>query len=530
MNPPRHCWQRRWIRGFAWTLLSLAALMALLWAWVDWSGARRWREAQAMLAREGQTLDLRAMASDPIPDAGNFCAIPLLKDLSVVIDDNEQGGLPGENRTQLRAMFEHFFPTYAAVGPPPQMPHMALCRRADLEQWAAWFRKGHAPNTVREAALLREKHSPVSTGNAARDVLLEFSTDDPVFRDLALGLNRPEAQWTPALKTRSLPPEPDSTRIPHLITAQLLNFSLPLRCAAAARTGDVAQAHESAQIIARLTLACLDESILGGLNEAESGATDLVNATWVLCDTQTGDVEDFRRLESALSGMDFRRAAWRAMSGNLICAVDDLQVIKESPSQRFASFSSRRIRNAFAYTLPSGFFDAAAAVVADREFEYFIKPLRDRGWQAALVSGWRFEATFPMAELSILPHPSLFLIECFTCEGAYLIESALYTQTLVNQAAIGCALERYRIENGSYPDSLDVVKLANGKPLPANILTGTPMGYRKTANGKYALWSTSLNSKDHGGRRAPDMAKPHSLSFHKRAYQGDWVWDFPVTE
>ena len=107
------------------------------------------------------------------------------------------------------------------------------------------------------------------------------------------------------------------------------------------------------------------------------------------------------------------------------------------------------------------------------------------------------------------------------------IPRGIYAQTLVNQAIIACALERHRIQNGSYPDSLDLVKLTDGKSLPMDILTGKPMGYHRTANGKYVLWCVSLNGKDHGGTRVLDKEHPENTKFRKDTYEGDWVWDFP---
>ena len=111
---------------------------------------------------------------------------------------------------------------------------------------------------------------------------------------------------------------------------------------------------------------------------------------------------------------------------------------------------------------------------------------------------------------------------------AGVISRAIYAQTLVNQAIIACALERHRIANGSYPDSLDLVTLTDGKSLPTDILTGKPMGYRRTANGKYVLWCVSLNGKDHGGTRVLDKEQPENTRVWKDTYEGDWVWDFPA--
>ena len=92
MNLLKRCWQKRWIRRLTWTAVTLVTLYALLCAWVNWSGARQWRATQAMLKAEGETLDFRATMNEPVPEAENFCAIPLLKDLALVVDNHSNNG------------------------------------------------------------------------------------------------------------------------------------------------------------------------------------------------------------------------------------------------------------------------------------------------------------------------------------------------------------------------------------------------------------------------------------------------------
>jgi len=506
--------RRYWLRGCVWILVALIAIIGLLWAWVDWSGARSWRKTQATFAREGQPLDIRAVAPDPVADAENFCAIPLLKDLGLVVDGDSAKGEPGQKRARLNAAS---LPPAGKANALPALPSVAVGQRVDFEKWAAWFEKNG---------------STAKSGDAARDVLAALSRHDAVFKDLAAGLGRPGAQWTPAWKTRELPRNLLATKLPHLTCAQQLSRSLALRCITAARLGDAHQAYESAHLIARISDACREEPHALGMLVAAAGTTQLTNAAWVLCDSHLGSVDDFSRLEMALSCMDFRRSALRGLSGDLVCALNDVQLMKESPELRVAAleFNGKHgpaARFAIAHLLPWGFFDANAAVLADRYFASLIKPLRDQGWPAALASSRDFETALEKVKTNISTHPTFMLTAVFAPALTRVVEKGIYAQTLVNQAVVACALERYRIEKGSYPDSLDLVKLVGGKPLPPDILAGKSMSYRKTANGKYVLWCVSFNGKDHGGKRVLDKAHPEETKVWKEGYAGDWVWDFP---
>ena len=93
-----------------------------------------------------------------------------------------------------------------------------------------------------------------------------------------------------------------------------------------------------------------------------------------------------------------------------------------------------------------------------------------------------------------------------------------FNQTQVNEAAIACALERYHLKNGRYPDTLDVLVPQFIEKLPHDIIGGQPLHYRRTDDGKFLLYSVGWNEKDDGG--ATGMITPGRGDYDK----GDWVW------
>jgi hypothetical protein len=99
-------------------------------------------------------------------------------------------------------------------------------------------------------------------------------------------------------------------------------------------------------------------------------------------------------------------------------------------------------------------------------------------------------------------------------------------QTLVNEAQIVCALERYRLAHGEYPETLEslvpqfIEKLPHdiigGPPSPGSGAASQPLHYRREANGKFLLYSVGWNETDDGGQVSEDREK------------GDWVWQYPL--
>lgn len=92
-----------------------------------------------------------------------------------------------------------------------------------------------------------------------------------------------------------------------------------------------------------------------------------------------------------------------------------------------------------------------------------------------------------------------------------------YNQNLSNEAQIVCALERYRLAHGEYPETLDALMPQFIEKLPHDIIGGQPLHYRRTEDGKFLLYSVGWNETDDGG-------VPGTLADVKK---GDWVWQYP---
>jgi hypothetical protein len=108
-----------------------------------------------------------------------------------------------------------------------------------------------------------------------------------------------------------------------------------------------------------------------------------------------------------------------------------------------------------------------------------------------------------------------------------VVYKAIYAQCMVNEAIAGCALERYRIEHGAYPATLEEANHPGEPAIPLDVISGKPMGYRKISDGNYALWCVGFDGKDDGGTRGTSN-KDRRINFSDPKYQGDWVWDFPA--
>ena len=88
------------------------------------------------------------------------------------------------------------------------------------------------------------------------------------------------------------------------------------------------------------------------------------------------------------------------------------------------------------------------------------------------------------------------------------------SQTEINQALIACALERFRLAHGDYPENLDSLVPQFLAAIPHDVIGGAPLHYRRTPDGTFVLYSIGWNNRDDGG--APSHPWPN--------IDGDWLW------
>lgn len=100
--------------------------------------------------------------------------------------------------------------------------------------------------------------------------------------------------------------------------------------------------------------------------------------------------------------------------------------------------------------------------------------------------------------------------------GAKALQTFAFNQAQADEAQIVCALERYRLKHGGYPDALDAMVPEFVESLPHDIIGGQPLKYRRSPDGKFVLYSIGWNETDNGGQYL-------SASQYDKT-NGDWVW------
>jgi hypothetical protein len=154
-----------------------------------------------------------------------------------------------------------------------------------------------------------------------------------------------------------------------------------------------------------------------------------------------------------------------------------------------------------------GTFDEASKRVFPRQVASGSRLFLKHGWHGIATEGG-LRAVVHHEFLAQLVLPALSRIP---------IRAAM-TQTAADQAAIACALERYRLANGHFPENLQALVPRFAAQLPNDVITGESFKYRPTVDDRFILYSVGWNEID-------DYGVPGQTLFDET--QGDWVWKYP---
>ena len=118
--------------------------------------------------------------------------------------------------------------------------------------------------------------------------------------------------------------------------------------------------------------------------------------------------------------------------------------------------------------------------------------------------------------------PYRFLASYLVPTMARAAQKCAAGQTYADLARVACALERYRLANGQFPETLEALAPKFIEQLPHDIINGQPLKYHRTEDGQFVLYSVGWNETDDGGK----IALTKSGSYDPN--HGDWVWRYPA--
>jgi hypothetical protein len=528
-------------------LAFLAVAIGLFYGVENWRGWRAWTAERAEVLKNNTPLEWAEIVPPTVPDDQNLANTePFLLLFDFKRDAN--GQLSNTNLGLGQAWFDlssiHGRSTQPGLGfwAGRLMGHGPSNAMINLEEWQHYFR-APASYFKQHVAAARRRHGlavpevlptgaearptngppgyplPLLPGDPAEDVLLALKVFDNELATVAVGARRPHARFPIRYEDGM------SALLPHLSTVKQMTIVFTLRGLARLEANQAEGALDDLRTALRLAEAVAEEPIAISQLVRYACLTIALQTAWEGQLRHQWSAAQLADLQDRLAAIDVLPDMQRALAGErimmqaavrtLIGSAQGRREIAEmfdwlSSNQQIDALRPLLTMNYVAWA-PRGWFSASAAEIS--------RALRmlEAASPAELVP---LASTWPPAPPGNSLRYGLYRVH-LRSNGPNLAEVSLKAyraQAQVRLAQTACALERHRIDVGSYPERLEALVPRWLKGLPVDPMDQRPLRYARVGDDRFRLWSIGGNATDDGGSLALAEVPLRSL---------DWVWAWP---
>lgn len=486
-------------------LIALITAVGILITEENWRGKRAFENYKREAEKKGERFDLADLIPAPVPDDENF-----FKDSFVARILNPSPNLANNAGLADREEFNIF--RGDSENWPTRDGSWQKGNVTDLEEWQQYFRKlANSASTKADAFPV-----PTKPGLPAVDVLRGLSSFDAAVEKLHAAALRPYARLPLNYESGF---EVVGEMLPSLAGIKRYGTFLKLRTVAELQNGESKKALADVRLLLRLTDSLRNQPfVISHLVRLAMVSLTIQPIYEGLAQHRWSD-DQLVELDRQLAQLDFLADYRFAMRGERAFAIDSLERQRITREQKIVDDSSgtnRVITVSFRFT-PSAFFYQNELAFA-RLHEQFALPLVDLDARIVSPSAARKATTAVQEQTKHYSPYRMIALMTFTGVNRSVIRFAV-GQNSADLARVACALERYFLAHGNYPESLELLAPQFIEKLPHDIINGQPLKYRRGTNGRYILYSVGWNETDDGGVRGTG----------KHGWEnGDWVWQLPA--
>lgn len=499
---------RRVVIVMAWAV----TIVALFYGEENWRCNRAWEKYRAANEASGVHLDWKYFIPPPLPDEQNFAKAGTLGETLFNTDE--------EKRLYPKDLF---FKAGKA-----QLPKSAPIgfHFTDLAAWEKAMTAAARPGAPEYGATIdvSPDPDPASRAAAAPGVLRLMQDISPLIEELRAASARPYARYPIHYDEEN----PASIGLPYYATLQVFGARLRLRACAELALGRDGEAAADLKLMSYLsdsirndifTIAILVRiTILA--QQSQVIWEGLAEHRWN--DSELAAIQQSMLAENYVAEMRRDLDAERAAMVSVIEYVrtkKDFKMITEvlDTSDTGPSEQDRKMTAYFLRLMPEGWFQLEKldyCPVFEARFRNVFDPAARRIFPDALASNAQAERAAPSSYFQAVLQHRFIEWKALSVFGKAVVSKVASAQCICDEAAIACALERYRLAKGNYPAQLDVMAPEFIPALPHEVTTGDSYHYRLIDGDHYSLYSVGWDLKDHGG-------KPGTKQY---GLDGDWVW------
>jgi len=471
---------KKFLRGFIRIVIALVVLVLAFYGEENWRGKHAWEKYRHDREAKGDSFEWSAIVQPPIPDAENFAATPL---------------------------FAELFPK------PPEHPRLEDTKLPDCaDGFTGNWRMGRVEN-------LAAWQKCFSNDN----LLAALAKYDPILNEITEASHRPKCRFPLSLYN-----DPVNDRLPHLGLFRPLVRVYRLRALAELVNGQNEAALADVQTSLRLAKVSECGLISFLVQIAVIDAT--LQPVWEGLAAHRWTDAQLAALQADFEQMDQFAAFSKAIQGARLYAYFLGCSLNEKPAKLAVLLANMRppdsgdsgdsklvtAVNIISRIAPKGWWYQNMLTV-DRFFTAVYLPAVD--WEQRRISPVSIKNITEPDDKRTTPYNFLYMLVVYGNTGA--AKRAAKSQTALDQAAVACALERYRLAKGELPERLDALVPAFIAKVPHDVIDGQPLRYRRIAPDQFVLYSIGWNATDDGGQLVmAEGSQPPRPDLDK----GDWVW------
>jgi len=495
--PPRRGFLRRlfswrWLRRALIGVIGLATLTGLLVTEENWRGKHDWEIYRHEQEAKGESFDWQAFAPPTVPDDKNFLAAPVFTNL--LNDKTALNPFPKSSK-----QFLYGFGNWQKAV------------LTDLKPWQTAYRQLRTDDNGVAFPLSPQPQAP------ADDVLFALNQFDPQVAGLRQASLRPYA-FIPCHFEDGFG-EVAQALLPNLAVTKRCAQILDIRSIAELADGQSSKALDDIELSLRLNDALRNPPFLISelVRMAILGLG--IQPIWEgLAQHQWSDSQ-LAALDAALAKEDFLADYELTMRGERNCAVSTFETMRQTGEMIVSDGDGNELTMKIRWA-PNAFYYQNELAFAGLYQQWFF-PLANLKTRIILPAVQRqVDAEIRGAQKHYSPYTAMALMTAPALDAA--VKHFAFAQASIDLARVGCALERYRLAHGQYPDSLAVLEPQFLTQVPHDIINGQPLHYRLKPNGQFVLYSVGWNETDDGGVVVIDQK--HGTV---RRDEGDWVWQYP---
>jgi hypothetical protein len=500
-------------------LACLAGLIVLFYTEEDIRGRLAWGQFKTQWEAKGEKFDVAAFIPPPVPDDRNYAMTPVVFTTYGQILDRNGHKISPQNTNVVNRLY---MPLDSGDGGPTNgIGNWQKAISSNLEPWQRYYRQ----------LSLRTNLFPVppQPQTPAADVLLALSKYDSTIEELRSAAALTASRFPLNYDSE----EPYAILLPHLAPAKGTMLVLRLRALAELESGQSEPALADISLALRLTENIRSEPFLISQLVRIAMLQITVQPIWEGLARHRWADAHLSELDQQLAALDFVADYQRAMRAENAFLAAETDSLRHHPSQLngmdfydFAEGGSTRFPDLPVQLMPSGWFYQNELRGSKFILEQFL-PIADVRQQTISPTSVK-KADEALRAMRRTPYSMLgkmFLPGLMNSPRKFA-----WAQAAVNLARTACALERYRLGHGNYPETLDALAPQVIAKVPHDSIGGQPLHYRPTDDGQFNLYSVGWNEKDDGG--IVSLTKGGSVDMDNGRVSleldsGDWVWRYP---